>query len=300
MVENRFDQLKFVRPGITAQLYIAAVLTLPSPELLDARISYAKSCIFAVVFDDFFDAGGSLDELVNLIHCVEKWNINVDTDCCSEEVRILFLALKAEVFWTRDKAFKLQARDITSDVIESWLHVTKAMLREHIWARDSYVPTLDEFVENGYVAVALGPIVLPPLLLMTPNLSKEIIQSSEYQKLYKITSTYCRLVNDIRTVKRDIKEGRLNVLTLHENYGKSGIEEEEVAKEIEMLIDDQKKRLMQLVLEPSECIVLRACKDAFWKMFNLVSLYYAIDDGVTGSNDIRDIVKQMIYEPVSR
>nr|GEV13669.1 ent-kaur-16-ene synthase, chloroplastic-like [Tanacetum cinerariifolium] len=228
MVENRFDQLKF-----------------------DARISYGKSCIFTIVFDDFFDAGGSVVELVNLIHCVEKWNINVDTDCCSEEVRILFLALKAEVFWTRDKAFKLQARYITSDVIESWLHVTKAMLREHIWARDSYVPTLDEFVENGHVA-------------------------------------------------RDIKEGRLNVLTLHENYGKSGIEEDEVAKEIEMLIDDQKKRLMQLVLEPSECIVLRACKDAFWKMFNLVSLFYAIDDGVTGSNDVRDIVKQMIYEPVSR
>nr|GEV36684.1 ent-kaur-16-ene synthase, chloroplastic-like [Tanacetum cinerariifolium] len=208
---------------------------------------------------------------------LERWNINVDTDCCSEEVRILFLAIKAE-----------------------WLDLTKAMLREHIWARDSYVPTINEFVENGHVAVALGPIVLAALLLMTTNLSQEIIQSSEYQKLYKITSTHCRLLNDIRSVKRDIREGRLNVLTLHENYGKSGIAEEEVVKEIETSIDDQKKKLMQLVLEPSECIVLRTCKDAFWKMFILVSLFYATEDGVTGSNDIRDIVKQMIYEPVSR
>ncbi|GKA32308.1 Ent-kaur-16-ene synthase, chloroplastic-like protein [Tanacetum coccineum] len=279
VVENRLDQLKFARQG-TAVCYVAAVLVLPSPELLDARISWAKNSILTLVFDDFFDAGGSVDELVNLIHCVEKYI--------------------AEVCWTRDKAFKLQARDITSHVIETWLDLTKAMLREHIWARDSYVPTINEFVENGHVAVALGPIVLAALLLMTPNLSQEIIQSSEYQKLYKITSTHYRLLNDIRSVKRDIREGRLNVLTLHENYGKSGIAEEEVVKEIEMLIDDQKKKLMQLVLEPSECIVLRACKDAFWKMFSLVSLFYATEDGVTGSNDIRDIVKQMIYEPVSR
>lgn len=113
--------------------------------------------------------------------------------------------------------------------------------------------------------------------------------------LYKITSTHGRLLNDIRTVKRDIKDGQLNVLTLHEKYKKSGIEEEEVVKEIEMLIDEQKKKLMQLVLEPSDSIALRACKDSFWKMFSLVSLFYATEDGVTGPNDILKIVKEMIY-----
>ncbi|PWA75611.1 ent-kaurene synthase [Artemisia annua] len=297
VVENRLDQLKFARQR-TAPCYVAAVLALPTPEQSDARISWAKNSILTLVFDDFFDAGGSADELTNLIQCVEKWNINVDTECCSDEARLLFLALQAEVCWTGDKAFKLQARDITSHVIESWLDLTKAMLREHIWARDGYVPTINEFVENGHVAVALGPIVLPALLLMAPNLSHETIQSSEYHKLYKITSTHARLLNDIRSVKRDLKEGRLNVLTLHEKYKKSGIEEEEVVKEIEILIDDQKKKLMQLVLEPSNNIALRACKDAFWKMFNLVNLFYATEDGVTGSNDILNIVKEMIYEPV--
>ncbi|GJZ49447.1 Ent-kaur-16-ene synthase, chloroplastic-like protein, partial [Tanacetum coccineum] len=256
VVENRLDQLKFARQG-TAACYVAAVLVLPSPELLDARSQRVPSFV--------------------TVSC--RWNINVDTDCCSEEVRILFLALKAEVCWTIDKAFKLQARDITSHVIET-LDLTKAMLRKHIWARDSYVPTINEFVENGRVAVALGPIVLAALLLMTPNLSQEIIQSSEYQNLYTITSTHCRLLNDIRSVKRDIREGRLNVLKLHENYGKSGIAEE-VVKEIEMLIDDQKKKLMQQVWEPRECIVLRACKDAFWKMFSLVQKMESLDQMIS-------------------
>lgn len=110
MVENRLDQLKFARQR-TAPFYVAAVLAVPTPEQSDARISWAKNGLLTLIIDDFFDVGGSVDELTNLTQCVEKWNINVDTDCCSDEVRFLFLAIQAEVCWTRDKAFNLQARE---------------------------------------------------------------------------------------------------------------------------------------------------------------------------------------------
>lgn len=48
-------------------------------------------------------------------------------------------------------------------------------VKRHIWARDGYVPTINEFVENGLVTSALAPIALSALLLMVPNLSDEII-----------------------------------------------------------------------------------------------------------------------------
>ena len=51
-----------------------------------------------------------------VINC--RWNINVDDDCCSEEVRIIFLALKDVVNWIGDKALILQGRNITSHLIE--------------------------------------------------------------------------------------------------------------------------------------------------------------------------------------
>jgi hypothetical protein len=49
------------------------VATLSPSELSDARISWAKNGVLTTVVDDFFDVGGSEEELVNLIQLVEKY-----------------------------------------------------------------------------------------------------------------------------------------------------------------------------------------------------------------------------------
>lgn len=99
-------------------------------------------------------------------------------------------------------------------------------------------------------------------------------------------------------MQRELKAGKLNVVTLHTSNGNSGITEEEVVKEINMLVNDKRKELMRLVMQGNGSIVPRACKDVFWSMCNVLNLFYATNDGYSG-NDILDIVKEIIYEPVS-
>ncbi|WJX34407.1 Dysferlin [Trifolium repens] len=53
------------------------------PELSDARISWAKNGVLTTVVDDFFDVGSSQEEQENLIQLVEKWDVDVNTVCCS-------------------------------------------------------------------------------------------------------------------------------------------------------------------------------------------------------------------------
>ncbi|CAH1416468.1 unnamed protein product [Lactuca virosa] len=271
VVEFRLDKLKFARQK-TAYCYFSAASTFPSPELSDARISWAKS--------------------------FEKWNVDVQNDCCSEEVRILFLAIKDTASSNIDKAFKWQERDITSHVIEIWVDVVKSMLREAIWARDGSVPTMTEYIENGLLSFALGPIVPLAIYFVGPKLSEEIVQSSEYHKLFELMSTYGRLLNDIHTFKRESKAGQLNAVPLYMSHGKStGIMEQEAVEEIKMLMENHRREMMKLVLETKGSIVPKACKDAFWSMCNVVNLFYAKDDGYTG-NAILDVVKEIIYDPV--
>ncbi|KAL7605320.1 hypothetical protein Lser_V15G15694 [Lactuca serriola] len=297
VVEFRLDKLKFARQK-TAYCYFSAASTFPSPELSDARISWAKSCMLTTVMDDFFDGGGSIDELVNLVQTVEKWNVDVQNDCCSEEVRILFLAIKDTASSNIDKAFKWQERDITSHVVEIWVDVVKSMLREAIWARDGSVPTMTEYIENGLLSFALGPIVPLAIYFVGPKLSEEIVQSSEYHKLFELMSTYGRLLNDIHTFKRESKAGQLNAVPLYMSHRKNtGIEEQEAVEEIKMLMENHRREMMKLVLETKGSIVPKACKDAFWSMCNVVNLFYAKDDGYTG-NAILDVVKEIIYDPV--
>ncbi|KAL4586169.1 hypothetical protein LXL04_010801 [Taraxacum kok-saghyz] len=297
VVENRLDRLKFARQK-TAYCYFSAASFLSAPELSDARLSWAKSSILTTVIDDFFDVGGSMDELVNFVHILEKWNVDVESNCCSEEVGIIYLALKNAVYWIGDKAFKWQERDITSHVIEIWLDLVKSMLQEAIWAKDGSVPTINEYMENGYVSFALGPIVLPTLYFLGVKLSKEIVQRSEYHKLYELMSTRGRLLNDIHSFKRETMDGKLNVVALYMSDEKSGIVEEEVVNEMKNLTENQKKEMMKLVMETKGSVVSKECKDVFWNMCNVLNLFYATDDGFTG-NAILDVVIEIIYEPVS-
>lgn len=72
VTENRLHKLKFARQKL-AYCYFSAAATLFSSELSDARISWAKNGVLTTVVDDFFDVGGSEEELVNLVQLVEKY-----------------------------------------------------------------------------------------------------------------------------------------------------------------------------------------------------------------------------------
>ncbi|CAL5402490.1 unnamed protein product [Camellia sinensis] len=305
VVENRLDKLKFARQK-TAYCYFSAAASLFSPELSDARISWAKNGILTTVVDDFFDVGGSIEELENLIQLVEKccamnhrWDVDVAVDCCSEHVEIIFSALQSTISEIGAKAFTIQGRSVTSHIIDIWLSLMNSTLREAKWVCDKSVPTRDAYMTNGFVSFALGPIVLPALYLVGPVLSEEVVCSSEYQNLYKVVSTFGRLLNDIHSFERESKEGKLNVVSLYMVDGSGGtVTAEESIKEIKSIIVSQRRELLRLVLQEKGSLVPRACKDLFWKMLKVLSLFYMKDDGFT-SHELINVVKKIIYEPIS-
>ncbi|KAL3503768.1 hypothetical protein ACH5RR_038217 [Cinchona calisaya] len=296
VTDNRLDKLKFARQK-SAYCYFSAAATIFAPELSDARMSWAKNGVLTTVVDDFFDVGGSLEELKKLIELVEKWDVNVSDDCCSEPVQIIFFALRSTILEIGDKAFKWQARSVTNHIIEIWLDLLNSMLREAEWARDASVPTLDEYMTNGYVSFALGPIILPALYLVGPKLSEEIVKESEFHSLYKLVSTCGRLLNDIQSFERESKAGKLNALSLRLIEGAVGITEAAAIAEMKRLTEYQRRELLRLVVQKEGSVVPRACKDLFWHMSKVLHQFYIKDDGFTSEGMIQ-LVKSIIYEPL--
>lgn len=259
-------------------------------------MSWAKYSILAAKVDDFFDNGGSMEELLNLIQLFKKWNVDVQSECCSENVRIIFSALRNTICETADWAFKWQGRNVTNHIIELWMEVLNTMLREAEWARGSYVPKLDEYIENGYVSFALGPIVIPTIYLVGPKLSEKDVENGEVRNLFKLMSICGRLLNDIQSYKRESKQGKLNYVPLHMIYSGSTSEEDAI-RETKSIINDQRRELQRLVLEEKDSVVPRACKDLFWKMSRIVHLFYIKDDGFTLEN-LFGAVKAVLHEPI--
>ena len=48
------------------------------------------------------------------------------------------------------------------------------------------MPSMDEYMTNGYVSFAFGPIVLPALYCVGPKLLEEIVRTPELHHLYEV------------------------------------------------------------------------------------------------------------------
>lgn len=296
VVESKLDTLKFARQK-QVYCYFSSAATLFSPELSDARISWAKNGVLTTVVDDFFDVGGSEQELVDLIQLVEKWDVDINTVSCSETVKIIFSAIHGTVCEIGDKSVKRQGRNVKNNVIKIWLTLIQSMFREAEWLRTKTVPTIDDYMENAYVSFALGPIVLPALYLVGPKLSDEDTENHELNNLFKLMSTCGRLLNDIHTFKRESEEGKLNAITLRIAHRNGVITAEDATEEFKGIVEEKRRELLRLILLEKGSVVPRDCKELFWKMIKVLNLFYMKDDGFT-SHEMYSSVNAVIKDPV--
>ncbi|KAL5100684.1 hypothetical protein RYX36_005011 [Vicia faba] len=296
VVESRLDKLEFARQKMT-YCYFSSAATFFSPELSDARISWAKNAVLTTVVDDFFDFFGSEEEQLNLIQLVEKWDVDVNTICCSETVKIIFSAVRSTICEIGEKSIERQGRNVKDNVIKIWLDLLRAMFTEAEWSRTKAIPTMDDYMQAAYVSFALGPVVIPALYLVGPKLSDDIAETQELNHLLKITSTCGRLLNDIQTVKKESEEGKLNAVSLHMIHGNGVVTYEDAVDKMKGVIEDEGRELLRLVLKEKGSLVPRECKDLFWKMVRVLNLVYIKDDGYT-SNELPSTVNAVLKDPI--
>ncbi|KAK0594935.1 hypothetical protein LWI29_001930 [Acer saccharum] len=259
VVEKRLDKLKYARQNI-AYCYFSVAATLIFPELSDAREFWAKNGALITVVDDFFDVGGSEEELINLVQLFEKWDVKESISCCSEDVEILYSALHSTICEIGHRSVSWQGRNLTSHMVEIWLDVLNSMLKEVEWSGTKTFPTFDEYMIPGHVSLALGPMVLSAVYFAGPKLSKEVVRSPEFCNMFKLMSTCGRLLNDIQTFKRESKEGKLNAVSIQMSHS---VTAEEVIKKIRAQIDSERRELLRLVLRENGSIVRELARICF-------------------------------------
>ncbi|KAI4323262.1 hypothetical protein L6164_022882 [Bauhinia variegata] len=106
ILEYRIDKLGSPKNKMIYS-YLTAASKIVLPELSDARLSWVKNGCLTIVVDDFFDLWASEDDMTKIMQLLEKWNVDVSTEYCSQRIEILFLAIKNVICDTADKAFKL-------------------------------------------------------------------------------------------------------------------------------------------------------------------------------------------------
>ncbi|KAJ1272726.1 hypothetical protein BS78_06G224500 [Paspalum vaginatum] len=294
--ENRLDQLQFARQKLT-YCYLSAAAAIFSPELSDARMSWAKNGVLTTIVDDFFDVGGSKEELENLITLVERWHEHHICDFYSEEVKIVFSAIYTTTNQLGVMASAAQGHDVAKHLAEIWLDLLRTMMIEAEWQRSQYVPTVEEYMENAIVSFALGPIVLPALYFVGQELLEHTVKDEECSKLFKLMSTCGRLLNDIHSFEREGSVGKLNSVTLLVLQSGNAMSIEAAKKVMQKSVDTSRMDLLRLVLT-KESAVPRPCKELFWKMCKILHLFYFQTDGFSSPQEMVSAVNAVINEPL--
>ncbi|KAJ8775417.1 hypothetical protein K2173_023182 [Erythroxylum novogranatense] len=294
--DNKLDQLDFARQKLN-YCYFSTAAIIYQPQLSEARISMTKNCVLATVFDDFFDCGGSTEELENMMKLFERWEGNSATGFCSAQVEILFSSLATMINELGSAISQRLGRNVIPHLVQIWRDFVVSMMKEAEWTRENQTPTLDEYMENGYVSFALGPIVLIPLYSMGPNLSEEMISSEEYQNLFKLVSLDGRLLNDLASVQREGAQGKVNSVSLRLING--SMTEEESIEETRRLIESYRRELLKMVLQSEGSVIPKACKELFWRKSHVLHYFYKNKDGYSCPLEKINDAKAVLWEPIS-
>ncbi|KAL6661772.1 hypothetical protein ACP70R_001156 [Stipagrostis hirtigluma subsp. patula] len=280
--ESRLDELKFARMMPAHTLFTAAANMFPS-QLSDARIAWTKKCLVVTT--------------ANLVALIDKWDAHDEIGFCSEQVEIMFRAIYNVSNELGAKAAVVQNRSVVQHVAELWLDGMRACMVEAEWRWDSYVPSMEEYMRVAEVTFLLGPIVLPSLYVVGPDLPEEVIRCPEYVELFRHMSICGRLLNDLQTYEKERSQGKLNSVTLHALHQGTTIE---AAKEqMRRTIEASRKELLRLVVtEPSA--VLRPFKELFWNMCKVVELFWnnMEKDGYFSPEEMMGSVNAVLHEPL--
>lgn len=89
----------------------------------------------------------------------------------------------------------------------------------------------------------------------------------------------------------------MNAVTLHIVHGNGVVTAEEAIEKMKGNIEDNRRELLRLISQEKGSIIPRACKDLFWKMMNVLHLFYMKDDGFT-SEEMHSSVNAVMKEPI--
>ncbi|XP_065867881.1 terpene synthase 6, chloroplastic-like [Euphorbia lathyris] len=296
--EYKLDTLKFARQK-TAYGFFTIAAILSDPQHSDARISWAQNTVFVTIVDDFFDYGGSMEELHNLIDLLHKWDDHLTIGFKSEKVEIIFNAMYGTINQLAAKARLQQGRCVRTHLVNLWILVMKNMLKEAEWARYNLVPTMYEYLAAGHITIGLGPVLLIALYFMGYELSEHVVASQEYNSIYLHVSIIARLLNDRVTVKRESAEGKLNGVSLLMEHGRGDVDEKTSMKEVERLIESHKRELLRLVVKRKEgSVVPKSCKDLAWRVSKVLHLLYMDDDGFTCPVKMVNATNAIVNQPL--
>ncbi|XP_004234283.1 alpha-farnesene synthase-like [Solanum lycopersicum] len=239
------EDLFFTRDRIVECFYFAGGIG-SKPQQGSIRKWVTKVFQLVLIIDDVFDIYGSLADAQQFTHAINKWDPN-EVKCLPECIQICFRALYdtvEEIYAEIDDQQKGCQHSAFPSLKQGWLNFCKAMLLEAKWYNEGHIPTLEEYLNNGWISSTVPLLSDYVIYGLTNNkITNESLDSSNnFQEIIYHTSVIFRLCNDQGTSAAELERG--DVASSIICYMQQENVSEDVAREhIESIILDSWKKI---------------------------------------------------------
>eukprot|EP00257_Ricinus_communis_P002243 XP_002513266.2 probable terpene synthase 11 [Ricinus communis] len=200
------DKLGFARDR-PLECYLWTVGIFPEPYNSTCRIELTKTIAILLVIDDIFDTYGSLPDLILFTEAVRRWDLNA-MESLPEYMKICYMALYNT---TNDIGFMILKRhglSIVPHLKRTWIDMFEAFLTEAKWFNSGYVPTLEEYLDNGVTTGGTYMALVHSFFLMGQGVNKETVTMMEpYPDLFSLSGRILRLWDDLGTAREEQERG---------------------------------------------------------------------------------------------
>ncbi|KAK1429359.1 hypothetical protein QVD17_11567 [Tagetes erecta] len=239
---TRWDtQLSFIRDSLVSSFMWTIGLGY-LPHYSNGRSSLAKALTMSTAIDDVYDVYGTLDELEKFTDIINRWDINA-MEGLPAYMKICFLGLYNSINEIAYNTLTDTGILILPYLKKAWADLCKAYLVEAHWYYSGYIPTLQEYVDNGYASSCGALVLMHAKFATSVHATDEILQRmTEFETIDRYSSLIFRLANDLVTSTDEMTRGDTSKSIqcyMHE----TGANEEEARTYIKDLILDAWKKI---------------------------------------------------------
>ncbi|PWA97886.1 terpenoid cyclases/protein prenyltransferase alpha-alpha toroid [Artemisia annua] len=223
------------------------------PQHSEARIFLLKACSLVIILDDTYDNYGTYEELEVLTQAVQKWSRSC-LDMLPEYMKVIYrelLDVHEEAEDLLEKKGKAYRSYYTKEMVKEY---TRNLLIEAKWAKEGYIPTVEEHMSVTLVTCAYAMIIAKCYVHGDDSVTEDTFKwVSTYPPLVKASCLILRLMDDIATHKEE--QERNHVASSVECYMKQyGVSEEQTHDLFLKQVEDSWKIINQESLRPTDVL----------------------------------------------
>ncbi|CAI9114756.1 OLC1v1015549C1 [Oldenlandia corymbosa var. corymbosa] len=236
------ERLSFVRDRVVENFYWTIGETFEPEHGYCRRISTKINALLTAV-DDIYDVYGTLEELQLFTEAIERWDMEV-MDQLPYYMKICYLAVFNAVNELAYDVLRDQGVHIISHLKKPWLDICRAYLKEARWYYSGYKPTLEEFMEDGWISSASPTMILHTFFCVTNPISKDGLEClDKYPEIVRLSTTIVRYADDLGTSSDELARGDVPKSIQCYMHDNTGVNEEDARDYIKYLIGQTWKRV---------------------------------------------------------